>query len=79
MLVPGLTVAAAKIARNSPEHWSRFLAELRAYTNQQRDNCINAPSELLPVMQGRAQIATQLSSILEACLADADKMERKPK
>ena len=72
-------MAAARIARNSPELWSRFLDELRAYTNQQRELCINSPLELLPVMQGRAQIATQLSTTLEACLADADKIERKAK
>lgn len=74
-----LILAAAKLARSSPENWKQFLDGFRVFTDQQRDNCIQSPIENLPVAQGRAQISAHLHGLLSDCLAMADKIEGKRK
>lgn len=74
-----LILEAARLARNAPESWNKFLGALAKYTNDQRDNCIRSPIELLPVAQGRAQACTHLLGLLEECLVLADKIEGKRK
>lgn len=79
MAYPEVTQAAARIARVAPEQWKMFMAAVAQYTNHQRENCVNSPLAVLPVMQGRAQNATELHKLLEACLSEAEKIERNKK
>jgi hypothetical protein len=74
-----LVIAAARIARSSPDAWDQFLASVQAYSSQQIQNCIQSPLELLPVSQGRAQATARLYGILAECKASADKLEGKRK
>jgi hypothetical protein len=74
-----LILAAARLARSSPESWKQFLGAFRAYADQHRDNCIQSPLVTLPVAQGRAQLAANVYGILADCLASADKIEGKRK
>lgn len=50
-----------------------------AYNEQQRENCIRSPLDVLPVLQGRAQMLGQLFELLADCVAAADKIEGKRK
>ena len=74
-----LTLAAARIARSSPDAWDRFIAAFQAYSSQQIQNCIQSPLELLPVAQGRAQTTARLYGLLSECVSSADKIEGKRK
>ena len=74
-----LILAAARLARSSPEGWQQFLGAFRAYADQHRDNCIQASLTMLPVAQGRAQIAAQLHGLFADALVGADKIEGKRK
>lgn len=74
-----LTLAAARIARSSPDAWDRFLAAVQAYSSQQITNCIQSPLDQLPVNQGRAQATARLYGLMAECLQGADKIEGKRK
>lgn len=74
-----LVLAAARIARTSPDAWGRFIAAVQSYSSQQITHCIQSPLELLPVAQGRAQATARLYGILAECLSSADKLEGKRK
>lgn len=74
-----LILAAARLARSSPEGWRQFLGAFRAYADQHRDNCIQSPLTTLPVAQGRAQLAAQVYGLLADCQVSADKLEGKRK
>jgi hypothetical protein len=74
-----LTLAAARIARSSPDAWDRFVAAVQAYSSQQITNCIQSPLETLPVTQGRAQATARLYGLLAECISSADKIEGKRK
>ena len=74
-----LTLAAARIARSSPDAWDRFLAAVQAYSSQQITHCIQSPLEQLPVAQGRAQATARLYGLLAECVSSADKIEGKRK
>lgn len=74
-----LTLAAARIARSSPDAWDRFVAAVQAYSSQQIQNCIQSPLETLPVAQGRAQATARLYGLLAECISSADKIEGKRK
>ena len=72
-------MASARLARAAPKSWEEFLGAVAAYHRQQSDNCVQSPLEQLPVAQGRAQNAARFHSLLAACIASADKIERKSK
>lgn len=74
-----LTLAAARLARNAPESWERFLGAFQAYSSQQITNCVQSPLEDLPRAQGRAQATARLYGLLAECLSSADKIEGKRK
>lgn len=74
-----LTLAAARIARTSPDAWNQFLAAAQAYSSQQITNCIQSPLDQLPVAQGRAQATARLYGLLAECIQGADKIEGKRK
>lgn len=74
-----LILAAARLARSTPDGWKQFLGAFRAYADQHRDNCIQSPLTTLPVAQGRAQLAAQLNGLFAECLTSADKLEGKRK
>lgn len=74
-----LTLAAARIARTSPDAWAQFIAAVQAYSSQQITNCIQSPLDQLPVAQGRAQVTARLFGILAECTSAADKIEGKRK
>jgi len=74
-----LTLAAARIARSSPDAWDRFVAAVQAYSSQQITNCIQSPLDQLPVAQGRAQVTARLYGLLAECISSADKIEGKRK
>lgn len=74
-----LILAAARLARSAPEGWQQFLGAFQSYANQQRDNCVQSPLDLLPVTQGRAQCAAHLQGLFAECLSKADQIEGKRK
>lgn len=75
-----LIFAAARLQRNDNELWSAFVAAFTAYSNTQRDNCIQSPLDVLPVAQGRAQACAQLTKLLANPSEQADRIQdrRKP-
>lgn len=74
-----LILAAARLARNAPESWERFLGAFQAYSSQQIQNCIQSPLDELPRAQGRAQITARLYGLMAECIPSADKLEGKRK
>ena len=74
-----LTMAAARMARQSPANWDAFLAAVQAYSSQQITYCIQSTLDQLPVSQGRAQATARLYGILADCIQSADKLEGKRK
>lgn len=73
-----LILAAASIARTTPELWQNFLRELAVYTETHRNNLIVSPLTELPVAQGRAQSMSSLLDTLKDCEKTADKIRNKP-
>lgn len=74
-----LILKAAELARSAPRAWNEFLGAFSAFSNQQKDNCIQSPLEQLPVAQGRAQLAARLHELFATCVQSADKIEGKRK
>ena len=71
-----LILAAAQLRRAAAPLWDDFLQQLKAYSDTQRDYCVQAPLEILPVAQGRAQGVAALLTILSGCIEQAEKLER---
>jgi hypothetical protein len=74
-----LILRAAELARSAPRAYEEFLGALSDYTDQVKTDCISSPLDLLPVAQGRAQLAARLQNLLANCLSSADKFEGKRK
>jgi len=72
-----LTIRAAQLARYAPENWKEFLGAFEHYTQQQIQNCVSSPLDVLPVNQGRAQACAALLRLLTDCVKDADQIERR--
>ena len=70
-------MAAARVARRSPEEWADFISALRAYTDVKRTECIQSPPTTLAVAQGRAQACVQLFDHLSDCTKAANQIETK--
>lgn len=69
-----LTMKAAALAKQSPELWAEFLQAVAAVSDTHRENLIKSPLDMLPVMQGRAQMATDFSNALAMAVINADKI-----
>lgn len=69
-----LTLKAAALARAAPHQWREFLAELTVYANTKKDECIQAPVEVLQVTQGRAQQIASLVTLFNNAVKDADRI-----
>lgn len=74
-----LVMEAARLARNAPENWDRFLRAFQNYSTHTVQGCIQSPLDELPRAQGRAQATVRLFGILSECIASADKLEGKRK
>ena len=73
-----LILAAAELARSSPEAWSRFLTRFGDYAEDKIVECVQAPLDMLPVAQGRAQALVKLGQLLEDCIKTADAITSRP-
>jgi hypothetical protein len=67
-----LILAAARLARRAPDEWQKFLNMFAEYTEDKIVSCIQAPVEVLPVAQGRAQSLVKFGQLLEDCIKMAD-------
>lgn len=74
-----LIVRAAVLARQNHESWNRFVEAMAAFSAEQIQNCIKSDLSVLPVTQGRAQLAAHLHGLLANCMAESDKIESKRK
>lgn len=72
-------LASARLARSSPEGWQQFLGAFREFSDTYRDNCIQAPLDVLPVAQGRAQSLAHTHGLMADCQSAAEKIEGKRK
>lgn len=74
-----LQFKASILARLNPSDWAEFMKAFAAYAEQHRNNVINSPLPELPVNQGRAQLATQLTLLLGNCVeAEEARKAKKP-
>lgn len=74
-----LILEAARLARNAPDNWDRFVGAFQRYSANAAKNCIQSPLDELPRAQGRAQATAHLSDLLAGCRASADKLEGRKK
>ena len=69
-----LVLKAAALARSAPVQWREFLAELAVYVDVKKNECIQAPPEMLQVTQGRAQQLASLLTLFNNAVKDADRV-----
>lgn len=69
-----LVIKAAALARAAPVQWREFLAELAVFANAKKDECIQAPIEVLQITQGRAQQVASLVTLFNNAVKDADRI-----
>jgi hypothetical protein len=72
-----LVLAAAQLARASPEAWEKFIAAFDLYAGQKMGECVSADISMLAVAQGRAQACAIISNILKDCKKTAEKIYAK--
>lgn len=69
--------AAADLARRNPESWQRLVVAVGEFAAVVTSSCINSPTEVLQVAQGRAQNALRFHALLAGCVELAEKTEGK--
>lgn len=74
-----VTMAAARLARGSPNLWADFMRHLAQAVGESVAACVQSPPDRLFVMQGRAQALAELQQRLVNSPAEADKLEAKLK
>jgi hypothetical protein len=72
-----LILAAAQLARRAPEEWNKFMNTFADYTEDKIVDCVQAPLDMLPVAQGRAQALVKLGQIMGDCVKLADNIANK--
>lgn len=71
-----LVMAAAVLARGTPEPWRKFVDALGEYTESRCVECIQAQSDMLQVAQGRAQGLVALLRSLDTCIKTAESIDK---
>lgn len=67
-----LILAAAKLSQSVPStDWDDFLRVLEHHASEVRDDCVQAPIDMLQVAQGRAQQASRFLQIFKDCRTQA--------
>lgn len=67
-----LAFAAARLSRASPNTWDEFVTAFAAYTDLRVTACVNAQSDKVFEMQGRARECTELTTIFFTAIAKAN-------
>jgi hypothetical protein len=67
-----LILATANLARRAPDEWAKFMEAFGDYVEDKIVNCVEAPPEMLPIAQGRAQSLVKLGQLLGDCLKTAE-------
>lgn len=70
-----LAKAAAELSSSAPDSWSRLLVALQAYSAAQSTACVQAPLDILPVAQGRAQAVLTLTKLFSEAREIAEKLK----
>ena len=74
-----LIVAAARLARASPESWDEFLRAFHLYSWDQANLLVAAPPDMVHIAQGRAQGVAAVGRLLDKCRETASSMEANKK
>ena len=74
-----LIVAAARLARASPESWDEFMKAFHLYGWDQANQLVAAPLDMVYVAQGRAQGVAAVGRLLDKCRETASSMEANKK
>jgi hypothetical protein len=72
-----LIMAAAQLSFRAPEQWADFLSAFHAYTDDKRDDVVQANTDSLQVTQGRAQACVALRKLFAECRESANRIETK--
>ena len=62
--------------RAAPERWRTFLSALSDYTEDRAIELVQAPPDMLPTAQGRAQALSTLVRLLDGCGKTAESIEK---
>lgn len=74
-----ITLMAARLARAVPALWEDFVRELGDLATERRDQCVQAASDKVFTMQGRAQQAAELHTQFRNAVSEAAALESKLK
>jgi|KBSMisStaDraftv2_1062788.scaffolds.fasta_scaffold590488_2 hypothetical protein len=72
-----LILAAADLARASPENWRKFLEGLGVRSEHMRNLLVNSPVGTLQEHQGHARELAHLLKMFQSCTQLADKLKGK--
>lgn len=74
MVDEGLALAAAEIARHTPEQWNKFLQELDVHAKKQAYAVLHASRDTLQTVQGVAREAAYLYDVLKDAAGTAERI-----
>jgi hypothetical protein len=69
-----LIVVAAQLSSRAPEQWADFVAAFHAYTDDRKDDVVQANPDSLVNSQGRAQACVHLRKLFSECREQADRI-----
>lgn len=69
-----LILAAAALAKGTPNDWATFMQALSGHLDEQKENLMNSPSDKLEHFQGRAQATSALLKLFSECKENAEKI-----
>jgi hypothetical protein len=72
-----LVLKSASLSRIAPREWEEFLKAFRAYGDDQSRLCVQAATDQLHRMQGRAQQCDSLSDLFGNAGKTADRIAQK--
>jgi hypothetical protein len=72
-----LIIAAAALARASPERWTMFVKAYGEYADGKIVECVSAQIDMLPTAQGRAQALVSLGRLFDECLRTSENIVNK--
>jgi hypothetical protein len=70
-----LIIAAAQLSYRAPQEWADFISAFHAYTDDKRDDVVQANTDSLQVTQGRAQACVALRKLFVECRESASRIE----
>ena len=69
-------MAAAALARISPDLWGKFVVAYGDYADVRIVECVSAQIDMLPTAQGRAQALIQFGKLLDGCTKSAESIDK---